>query len=56
MREIWATSKPQSLKQIMYDVHGNLVGASNNVGEQDLHNQDMDLSAAGTKMKKVSGE
>ena len=37
----------------MYDVDGNIISASNNHGEQDRHNPDMDLSAEGMKLKKA---
>ena len=36
----------------MYDADGNIIGASNNDGEQDSHNLEMDLSAAGMRRKK----
>ena len=36
----------------MYDEHGNLISWKNNAGEQDRHNQEMDTSAAGMKLKK----
>jgi len=53
MEAIRATANPQGLKQKMYDDDGNLVGASNNDGEQDLHDSGMDLSARGMKLKKA---
>ena len=47
------TSNPQDLKQKMYDEHGNLMAWTNNKGEQDMHNPEMDLSAEGMKLKKA---
>ena len=34
------STKPLSLKNQMYDEHGNLISWKNNVGEQDRHNQE----------------
>lgn len=53
MEAIRRTADPQGLKQRMYDENGHIVGTTNNDGEQVRHNPDMDLSAAGMKLKKA---
>lgn len=41
-----------SIKAQMYDAEGNIVGAMNNAGEHDSHNDHMDVSPGGMMRKK----
>eukprot|EP00581_Thalassiosira_minuscula_P007709 CAMPEP_0183710704 /NCGR_PEP_ID=MMETSP0737-20130205/6370_1 /TAXON_ID=385413 /ORGANISM="Thalassiosira miniscula, Strain CCMP1093" /LENGTH=2090 /DNA_ID=CAMNT_0025939029 /DNA_START=109 /DNA_END=6381 /DNA_ORIENTATION=- len=47
-----ATGNQRTSRQLQYDADGNIIGAGNNCGEQDAHNKDMDLSAAGMMRKR----